>query len=358
MSVIRSSIHARQLSLSGAAQVRFLERLSLYLNSGIPLLEALRIMGTSTERSVARVSQELERRVCEGEPLSMAVSVARAGLSRECLGLIRVGELSGTLPTTLDRAAEGLRRRSAARSMLIGTAAYPALLLCGAVAITTFLIVRVFPLVIPILSGMRVQLPISTRLLISISEGVSAYGIFIAAGAVFLIIALVAGARSTAIRAKLYGWALNVPVISPVIRSYVLAGLYSSLASLLASGQRLESALRTSADSLSFFPVAQAVSQAADSLLSGVPLSNALDVRLFPSDDRELIATGERSGALTQCLSLLARKHEASWSEQVRQIVRIAEPLLLLVIAGVILFVAFAIIGPIYAVTGSMNNGL
>jgi len=307
-------VFARRFSSTDLAL--FTRQLSTLVRSGTPLEEALRTIGNHTEKPrVKRTIMGVRSRVSEGYSLEKAMSEFPSDFPEMFRATIAAGEKSGHLDAVLDRLADYTETRQETQQSVVGALVYPMALLVIAIAVVVLLVVVVVPKVVGIFADLGQELPILTRMLISFSDFLVAYGIYI-------LIAMIAGIflfrramRSEAFRAKVQQFYLGLPIVGNLTRGMNTARFSRTLSIMTASGVPVLDSLRIAAEVITNRPMRQAVQEAAVSISEGATIHSSLERSgHFPPMTLHLIASGEQSGDLEQMLDRAASQQESSWS--------------------------------------------
>ena len=264
------------------------------------------------------------------------------------LSLVRAGEQSGHLAEVMARLAEYLERRHALTQKVTLALAYPAVVTVVAVLVVAGLMSYVVPQVIGVFAQTKQTLPLITRLLIAASDFTRNWGWLIALALVAAGFAWRQALRGTAFRRAVHVRLLALPVIGRLMRAVNTARMASTLAILAGSGVPLLAALETAGGLVTLLPMREALEAAAAKVREGVPLSRALATgRQFPPVLIQLIASGEQSGKLPAMLERAALQQQAEVERRLSAFTALLEPLLILVMGGVVLAIVMAIMLPI-----------
>jgi type IV pilus assembly protein PilC len=344
------------MNYSTHEQVIFFKRLALYLRSGIPITRALSFISEDAHtRNGQRVLAILEQTVSAGLPFSDGLNKFPKTFDAFTIGFVRTGEQSGKLPDTLEHIALHLKRRKKLKGKIVGALIYPSLIFAGTLIITGFLFF-IFSKIIPILKGLHVALPFTTRVLIGLNTLIAQYWLeLIGMAFVFIIVISLAGRRS-GIRHFVERVLLKVPVLGMLYRDYALATFARTLSLQLSSGVHIVSALSLTQRTLSGSVYPAATLRIERCILTGSPLSTAVreDSKLFPALFIHMITAGEATGNLSENLATLAFDYEDHLNELSKSLTLFIEPVLITAMGGIVGFVALAIITPIYQVTQSL----
>jgi type IV pilus assembly protein PilC len=269
------------------------------------------------------------------------------------INIIKVAEVSGTLPENLIYLGDELKKKSDLQKKVRGAMIYPIIILIATVIIATTMIVFVFPKILPLFQGVKGDLPITTRILIGFSEIISAYGIFLLTG----IILFIAGLRflfTFPVPKYLYHrFLFFVPVFGSAIIKYNMANFSRTLGLLLRSGVKIIEAINITSASTANRVYRRELDGAANYVRTGEYLSKYLvkHPSIFPATLVNMIEVGENTGNLTANLFYLAEYYESEVDDFVRNISSVIEPILLLFMGGIVGFIALSFITPIYQLT-------
>lgn len=344
--------------LSTSERISIPTRLSLYLRAHIPLQEALLLMESDAKRAPHTYAlRQIKDQVSQGRTLAFACEKVPSLFEPFHISLIRIGESSGTLPESLQHLAHVLERHEKMRKALVSAAIYPAIIMTGTIGVSGFLAGYAFPKIVPLFKGIHTTLPLSTRILIWISDVVTRHGVVLLCVVGASIWLLMWTFRQTRVRHAIARLSVQLPYVSDMVRAYNLAVLSRSLSLLLRGGMPIVGALGVVADAVSQEMYKQTLHQVAQSVQGGRPMSYAMSTfpLLFPTLFVQLIATSERTGSLVTTLTYTTEMYEAELSERTAQITVLIEPLLMVLMGFLVGFVALAIISPMYGITQNLT---
>jgi general secretion pathway protein F len=329
----------------------FFGALSDLLRAGVPLLSSLEILeGQTTNAQLATLIEQLRADVAEGVSLAEAMARHPAVFGELTVSMVRAGQEGAFLEEVLRRIADFMEHQEEMKARVLGALAYPAFLLC----VTTVVLIVMLTFFVPrfelIFSRMRErgQLPWLTEALLTTSSTIQEHWLTLGtigglAGAV-----LYGLLRSAEGRAAWDRWKLRIPVLGRIWSGWAVARFCRILGTLLTNGVPILTALRIARDSTGNHVMAAAIDRAAESVASGAPLSAPLRAAgVFPADVVEMISVGEESNNLEQVLIRVAETTERRLTRQVELLVRMLEPVLLLVMAGITLVVVAALLLPV-----------
>jgi general secretion pathway protein F len=336
------------LSRKGLALVT--RQFATLARAGLTIEECLNVLIEQTESAGARtLFAAVRARVLEGQSLSHGLAAFPGSFPQIYRALIEAGEQSGRLGEVLERLADYTENRESLRDKVMLAFIYPAIVTVVAFAVVGLLLVYVVPQVTRVFSNLGQTLPLVTRILIAMSDFVRASGAFWLGG---LVVALVAGRfllRDEARRRRWHGWLLRLPLAGRLIRGVNAARFADTLGLLTASGVPLLTSLQSAAAVLTNLPMRAAVDEAVRRVREGEALAPALGAaKLFPPLVIHLIASGEATGRLDTMLARAAEAQSRELENWIRGLTALLEPLLILAMGGVVLFVVVAILLPIF----------
>ena len=341
----RRRVPARSLTV-------FYTQLSDLLRAGVPLLRSLDLLVKQTRHMTLKlVVQDVRDQVADGTRLAEAMRQHPTVFNELTISMIRAGEEGSFMEESLQRIADFTEHQEELKGRVFGAMAYPAFLVVVGGLILVGMLIFFVPKFEPLFETMRAEgtLPWATITLLSASAILQKYSwilLIAIAGAIYL------GQRYFADdvgRLRLDQWRLKIVGVGKVIRSLAVARFCRVLGTLLKNGVPILNALNIAKDATGNRVISAAIAQAADHVSSGRSLAQPLaECGQFPVDVLEMIAVGEEANNLEQVLVGIADKMERQTNRQLDMVVRLLEPLMLVIMAGVILFVLMALMLPIF----------
>ena len=325
------------------------------LRAGVPVLRSLETLSrTAANPLQAEILKEVHNDVSGGESLADAMAKHPNAFSALTIAMVRAGEQGGFLEDVLQRISVFVERQDELRNKLIGSLIYPSILLLAGTGIVTALMVFVIPQIRGFLD--RVEKPYLTTMLFATCDFLQQYGVYVLIGMVLAVMLVIPVLRSERGRLALDGFKLRAPVMGKVITMVAICRFCRILGTMLANGVSILQALRISKDSAGNVILAEGIEKAADSVQKGETLSTPLGASgLFPAEIIDMIAVAEESNNLENVLVQIADSNEARTARQIDLGVRLLEPVMLMLMAGVVLVIAVALLVPILRMSSAVR---
>jgi general secretion pathway protein F/type IV pilus assembly protein PilC len=329
------------------------------LQSGVPLLRALEVLGKqASQPMLAEVMSDVRNQVAEGTTLDEAMARHPLVFDALTISMVRAGGEGGFLEDALQRTATFIEQQEDLKSRVVGAATYPVLLAIAGFSATTVLIVFFVPKFAELFARLeeRGELPILTTGLLWTSDMLGRYGLFIVAAvaaAAWWIRSQLRTERGQEFRDR---WKLKLPVAGGILLNLAVSRFCRVLGTLLHNGVPILRALEISSDSTGNRVLAAAIGKAASNISSGESLARPLAAcGLFPQAVVEMISVAEESNTLEKVLVDIADGIERRTSRQLDLAVRLLEPLMLMVMACVILVVVIALLLPVFQMSATIG---
>lgn len=338
----------------------FTKELSIYLKSAVPLHEALLTLRHHEKlSSFSTIIDQISKDVENGQTLAHALNRFPRVFDRLYLSLVEIGEVSGTLPLSLEHLALFLERSYALRKKVQSIFLYPSIVISVAIIIGTFITVYILPQLVHLFSSFRTALPLSTRLLLGFSNFIQTHGWTVLLGIILVVSFIRLLFLIPAVQQRWQLMLPHLPFIGGFLRQYYTASFFHDMGILLKSGVPVARAFVVEKQSHRNEAFRRVAAEAERSLEEGKSLWETIEtkyVKLFPPIVSKMIAVGERSGKLEETFFYLSSFFDEEVERSIKNFTVLLEPILLLVIGGVVAFIATAILAPIYALTGSIRR--
>lgn len=338
----------KKLSLKELSLVT--RQLATLLEAGVPIDEAL---GSAAEQSdkahVRGILAGVRSKMMEGESLAKSMQAFASSFPSIYRTTIAAGESSGRLDSVLEHLANYIENQRKIRSKITQALMYPMLMVLVSFGVVIFLLWRVVPEIISQVVQAHQALPTATVILLDISHFIMHFGWVVLVGLVLLVVIIKALMR---IKKFHYAWdmmLLKIPFINRLIIQMNTARFARTFSILIAASVPILEALNASAGLLSSLPMQKAVKKASEDVREGASLKRALaGSGYFPPMFLHLIGTGEQSGRLGQLLNQAAKELETEVDNILQAVLTLFEPIMILVMGGIVLYIVLAIMLPIF----------
>jgi general secretion pathway protein F len=331
-------------------------QLATLLGAGIPLVESLGALTEQVEHTRLKgVIAQVRDRVNEGATLADAL--ARAGpFSDLFVSMVRAGEAGGALEQVLRRLADYLESQVRTRNRVLSIMLYPIMMLVFTVLVVILLVTVVLPQITQLLESFEMELPWHTQFIISGSHFLRTWWWALLAVIVLGVVAVRAVARTERGREVFDGLKLRLPIFGRVIRILAISRFTRTLSTLLAGGIPIVRALEISKFVAANQVLGQAIERAKDSITEGSSIAAPLRRSgHFPPLVTHMVDVGEKSGELEAMLAKVADTYDEQVETAVTRLTALLEPLLILIMVGIVLVIMLSTLVPLLQLTSAMK---
>ena len=341
--------YRQRVRISHGDLVLFTRQLATLSAAAMPLEEALYVVGRQTEKKkVANLIMKVRIRVMEGFSLAQSMKQYPNIFDRLFCAMIEAGEATGQLASLLYRLAEYVERQKKLKNKIIHAITYPIVLTVVAISVVSLLLTIVVPKVVEQFIHLKHELPVTTQILIASSDFLEHWG-----GGIILIIisfSLIFNQwlKKSARRLAWHKTMLRIPVVGSLQLTLNTAHYASTLSILHTSSVPLLESMRISASVLSNEYARMQLIMAMERVREGESLNKALEsTALFSPMMKHMIASGESSGELGDMLKRSAEMQQDDLNQKITMALSLFEPMLVISMAGMVLFIILAIMQPI-----------
>jgi type IV pilus assembly protein PilC len=335
----------------------FSSQFALMLDTGLPILTALELLAeNATKLKLRRALLDCADQIRQGSSLTEAMSQT-GQFPGIYLNMIRAAETSGTLVEVLQQLASYLDREAELRGRIKGALVYPAFLIVLSLVVVTFLMVAIIPRFTGVLVDMKVPLPLPTKILMTLSALLVAYWPWLLAALAGAAVTVFFLLRDEAIRLKLDGLALALPLIGEMVAKNSLARMSFVLGSLLAGGIPIVDALDVAGGTVGNRHVQQSLADARRRIIQGSGISEAMSQSgTMPSLVLQMVSIGEATGNLDRVLLRVSDLYDQQVARVTDSLVRLVEPALIVVLGVVVGFIALSLVLPMVKAVASFGG--
>ncbi len=344
--------------ISAAELALITRQLATLVEAALPIESAILAVAEQCEKPrLKNMLMAVRSKVVEGYSLAEGLAEFPHVFDHLFRSMVAAGEKAGHLEQVLNRLADYTEQRQYMRSQILQAMLYPLILTGFAILVISILIAAVVPKIVVQFEHMGESLPGSTLFLIAASDFLRQYGVLVL---IALLLALVFWQRALqkpALRLRWDQLVLRSGLFGKVARGLNTARFARTLSILNASAVPLLEAMRISSDVLSNSYMRQALAEATARVREGASLKSALEQsRLFPPMMLHMIASGEKSGQLDAMLERAANAQDTEFETLVKVSLKVFEPVLVAVMAGMVLFIVLAILQPILALNNMVGG--
>jgi len=340
-----------------AQKLMFTRNLEVMIGAGVPLPKAISTLSKQTKNKYfKKVLHQIEDDIIKGENFSAAIKKHPQIFSELYYSMIRVGEKTGTLGDSLKVLAFHLERSHRVRSKVKGALMYPIIVISAMILIGVIMLIKVVPQLSAAFETLEIELPKITQFVINTGNTLAQYWYLVFLIIVALPISFIIAMRNRPTRRIIDRVFLKLPLISGLIRKINTAYVARTLSSLIQGGVSIVEALDITSKTVSNDLFKKSLQKAKEEVKKGKKFSEVLEQfpEIYPPVFIQMIQVGEETGQTSEILAKLADFLEEEVTNTTQNLSSIIEPILLLLIGGVIAVFAISMIKPIYSMMGAM----
>lgn len=332
--------------------MHFSRQLGVFVKAGIPIMEALEVIGSETTDKVLKVTiLDMIERLQAGDTFASAAAAHPEAFPNYYLGILGSAELTGTLDVVLDQLADYIERDIDARGKITGALIYPAVVFFMAIVTVVILATFVLPRFKVFFDSFHATLPLPTRIMLSISGFVSSYWWALLGGLVLLVVAAMALRRNEGGRAWLDSMILKFPVMGDMVQAAILERICRILSSMIHAGVALPDAMAVTGEAANNAVYKKGLVTVREEMMEGQGLSDPIaHTGLFPGAARQMFRVGEETGTLDEQLELAASYYNREVDIRVKRFTSLFEPAVIIFMGLIVGFVAVALVSAMYGI--------
>lgn len=344
------------MNLSANEKLTLISELATLLSSGIPISDAIASLQLGSKGNVKKLLEVLAEDVNEGHSISDSFQKFPRVFDPVTISLLRAGEKSGNLEVTLKDIKSNISKDIEFNSKIAAALAYPTTIFVVFGAVLLLIMTFVIPRIAKVFANLRINLPLPTKILISVSGLVMNYYPYIILGIVVLIILIAILLKYQ--RRGILNIFFTLPIVSGIVIKIDLARFTRNLSILLKSGIPIVEALELSEKIVNKSDMYKMIIYSKDTITKGGTFSEGLIKfnYIIPSTMIKIIQAGEKSGKLESSLNELSEYFDIKVTNSLKTATTLIEPILLVVIGVLVGGVMLAIISPIYGLIGQIGG--
>jgi type IV pilus assembly protein PilC len=338
--------------------MHFSRQLAAFLRSGIPILEGIEVLREgASNKTMRRVLAHVGESLRAGETFLGAISAHPQVFPDFYRGMIGAAELTGQLDSVLDRLAHYIERDLDAKRKIRSALAYPLVILAMSIVTVGVLTIFVLPRFRTFFDSLNAELPLPTRMLLSITDFLSEYWYAFLGFGVLLVVGGIVFRRSEGGRARLDSWLLKLPVIGETVRFAVIERFCRVLASMAQAGVPLPEAMSVAGDTANNAVYRRALVGARERMIRGEGIARPIAAtELFPVAAVQMFRVGEDTGSLDQQLETAAEYFEQELDYKIKKLTTLFEPAVIILMGLIVGFVAIALVSAMYGIFQDTNT--
>ncbi|EEX1852843.1 type II secretion system inner membrane protein GspF [Escherichia coli] len=363
-----SGVKTRRPRISHSELTLFTRQLATLSAAALPLEESLAVIGQqSSNKRLGDVLNQVRSAILEGHPLSDALQHFPTLFDSLYRTLVKAGEKSGLLAPVLEKLADYNENRQKIRSKLIQSLIYPCMLTTVAIGVVIILLTAVVPKITEQFVHMKQQLPLSTRILLGLSDTLQRTGPTLLATVFIVAVGFWLWLKRGNNRHRFHAMLLRVALIGPLICAINSARYLRTLSILQSSGVPLLDGMNLSTESLNNLEIRQRLANAAENVrqrlanaAENVRQGNSIHLSLeqtaiFPPMMLYMVASGEKSGQLGTLMVRAADNQETLQQNRIALTLSIFEPALIITMALIVLFIVVSVLQPLLQLNSMIN---
>ena len=335
----------------------FTRQFSVMLDAGLPLVQCLEILGEQEDQpNFAEMIDKVRSDVEGGASLAEAMRRQPKAFDDLYVNMVAAGEAGGILDVILQRLSIYLEKAVKLKAQVKSALIYPATVIIIAVFVVWIILWKVIPVFAQLFAGLGGELPALTRMVVGASNFVADASVWIVLGIIALVFGIRAYHKTEKGRRVLDGLLLRIPAIGDLLRKIAVARFCQTLSTLTSSGVPILDGLEITAKTSGNAIIEDAVMAVRRSVEEGKTLSGPLgETKVFPSMAVHMINVGEQTGALDQMLSKIADFYEDEVDTAVSGLMKLIEPLMIVVLGTIIGTIVAAMYLPLYTILGQIS---
>ncbi|MGP1609727.1 MAG: type II secretion system F family protein [Burkholderiales bacterium] len=338
--------------------VNFCFDMEQMIRAGIPLLDGLRDMRDTIDSARFRevltiMTEDMEA----GNVLSQCMATHTDVFDRVFVNLIRAGEQSGQLPEIFKNLADSIRWQDELISQTRRLLMYPMLTLVVVLAVMAALLIFLVPQIAQLFKSMGMELPMQTRMLLAVSGIAKDFWLPVLLLPVIAVITLMVTVRRSSKAAYLWDYTkLRLPVVGPILQKIILSRFANVFGLMYRSGITVLDAIRISEEVVGNRVVADGLNRAVQQIAAGDGMTDSFNnLGMFPPLVIRMLRVGEATGGLDVALANVTYFYNRDVKDAVDKGMKMLGPMLTLILGGMIAFVIWAVLGPVYDILGKLK---
>lgn len=332
-------------------------QLAVLVDAGVPLAESLEGLAKQNENpTLQQMLTQIQKQVESGDDLSAALKRHPRHFDSTYVNLIKASEASGTLSQMLDRIATQSRSELETRQKVQGALMYPGAMFLMCIGVSIFLLIYVFPKLLPMFATKQIEIPLPTRVMMTVSDVLIHHWYWVLAACCFLTAVFAYTRKQSWGRLGLDWLWLHAPILGPMLKKVILARNLKTLAITINAGVPVLQALELTAGVSNNRLYERSWNEIGQHVTTGKQIHEALSGnKLFPATVKQMISSGEATGKLGMILEKVSLYYERETKNAIKSATTLIEPLMVFLMGGVIGTIALAMLLPIFKLSSAAH---
>lgn len=336
----------------------FCRQFASITRAGVTIIQTLNMLAEQTENvKLQKALYAVRADVEKGESFADALSIHDDVFPELLIQMVRAGEASGSLEVAMERMATQFEKSAKTQALIKKAMIYPIVVACVAVGVVIVMLVFVIPRYTDMFEELGTELPAITKMVVAMSDFIKNYWYIIVPVVVAAVFVIKTWAKTNSGKHVFGKLALKIPAIANLVTKSASAQMARTLSTLLTAGVPLVEAVDIVSDTMGNIWFKEALKDAVDQIVIGVPLSQPLQAcGLFPPMVYHMIRIGEEAGSTEEMLNKLADYYEEEVEMAVQSLMAAMEPMIIIVLAGIVGVLIGAVMAPMVTMYAALDN--
>ncbi len=336
----------------------FTRQFATLINAGIPVVDSLKILSEGLRPGLLKsASAEVKTSIEQGKRLAESMAQVPNVFDRLYVNMIRAGEEAGILDSILLRLASYMEKSEKIRSQVVGALVYPLVIICVAILVIAGILVFIIPKFMEFFSSAGKEPPFLTQMVVNLSNSLISHWYVYISFAFVMPYLFFKWIQTPSGKDSFDRFVMYAPVFGEVIQKSSLARLSRTMSTLLSSGVGLIEAIDISAKTAGNAVIEESLMRSKSSVMQGRTFAAPLaKEKTFPDMVVQMISIGEQSGTMDVMLGKIADFYEDEVETAVKAMTSLIEPLLMVVLGGIIAFLVIAMYLPVFSMGDAISN--
>lgn len=338
-------------------KILFARNMAAMLEAGLSVTRALKVIGRQSDSDYFReIVESVQTKIRSGGSLSDGLKDFPDEFSSLFVNMVQAGEEGGTLAHSLETVADQMERSHKLKKKIRGAMMYPSIILIAMIIVGILMMIYIVPTLTQTFRELEVELPLTTQIVISVSDFLKNYTILALGGMISVVVGFYY-ALQTSRGKRIFDWAiLKIPIIGHLVKETNSARTANTLSSLLSSGVEVTRSVEITRDVVQHTYYKEILDELKEKIKTGGQMAEVFSnyEYYYPPFVGEMVSVGEETGKLDEMLGRVADYYEDDVKQKTKNMSTIVEPFLMIVIGAAVGFFAVSMITPMYSLTSSI----